>query len=476
MTNPHSRNKALVLTVGTGNIDDLERTLLVPMLKSIERGEWERVVLLPSHTTNEFAQTLRARLADPAVEIERLQAAGQENDADACFGHFDAVLARLVADGFTSNDIEVDFTRGTKAMSAALVLAAVGQGIPILRYVHSEQRDERGMVVPGTEKVGEIRTTVATARRRLDQAKTFMRQGDFGAAIELLPDPDGPGAGLFPERFDAEARALRAAAHIYAAWDRLDYQAAAKAAAQHGSTATRAGAFALTPQMANWLRQLKQRPDSSSHAEMAAYLRALACDLLANAERRLRDQHFEDALLRSYRVLELIGQIRLFDRGYDSAALPPDDEQIKKFQADLEKKGERGFGDNKGGPNKGTLTAPRELAARLLKRLDDPLAQQLLKFDDGHSEAKTRSRNQSILVHGFGATAPAEARPLSKVLAGLADLLREDDPKAAERMKAARSLSFSGTSPSPQPSPTRGEGEPATADRSPVSDNLSHQG
>ena len=28
--------KVLVLTVGTGNIDDLERTLLVPMLKSVE--------------------------------------------------------------------------------------------------------------------------------------------------------------------------------------------------------------------------------------------------------------------------------------------------------------------------------------------------------------------------------------------------------------------------------------------------------
>lgn len=431
-------DKALVLTVGTGNIDDLERTLLVPMLKSIERGIWNRVVLLPSHTTDEFAQMLRARLSHPAVEIQRLRAAGQENDADACFGHFDAVLERLVADGFTPDDIEVDFTRGTKAMSAALVLAAVGRGIPSLRYVHSEQRDGRGMVVPGTEKVGEIQTTVATAHRRLDQSRTFMRQGDFGAAIELLPDLDRPLAGLFPERFRREAQALRAAAQIYAAWDRLNYQAAAKAVEQHGPTAAQAGEFAPTSEMDGWLRRLKQRPDSSSHAEMAAYLRIVACDLLANAERRLHDQHFEDALLRSYRVLELIGQIRLFDRGYDSAALPPDDERIEKFRKEKLKSKEHGFGKNKG-----ALTAPRELAARFLKYLGDPLAERLTNFDKSHSKAQILRRNQSILVHGFGATASAEAGPLREILNALAELLQEDDPKAAERLQVARSLSFS---------------------------------
>ena len=62
--------KALVLTVGTGNIDDIERTLLAPMFKSVEDGEWDRIVLLPSRTTEEFAQTLQERIANPAVEID----------------------------------------------------------------------------------------------------------------------------------------------------------------------------------------------------------------------------------------------------------------------------------------------------------------------------------------------------------------------------------------------------------------------
>lgn len=434
--------KALVLTVGTGNIDYIEQTLLVPMLKSVEDGEWARIILLPSRTTEEFAQTLQERIANPAVEIDALPLLGQENDADACFGHFDAVLARLIGNGFKPSDIVVDFTRGTKAMSAALVLAALGRGIPVLRYVHSEQRDERGMVIPGTEKIGQIKTNFATERRRLDQAERLMVHGDFSAVIELLPDLDGPWAKLFPERFRVEAETLRDVAKIYAAWDRLDYKAAAEVLRTHGPSAAKAGSFAPTPEMGTWLEELGRRPKSPDHQAMARYLRALACDLLANAERRLRDRHLEDALLRSYRVLELIGQIRLFDRGYDSAALPQDDATIEKFQAELKKKKGHDFGVNRGGPNKGTLTAPRELSARLLKRLGDTFSSQLLNFDNRHSQA-TSGRNHSILIHGFTATAPAEATPLRKVIADLERLLKEDDPKAGERLTIARSLDFS---------------------------------
>ena len=433
MTYANSK-KALVLTVGTGNSENIEQTLLAPMLKSVEDGEWGRIVLLPSHTTEELAQTLQKRISNPAVEIKALPISGQENDADACFGHFDSEITRLIEDSFDPSDIVVDFTRGTKAMSAALVLAALGRDIPVLRYVHSEQRDERGMVIPGIEKVGQIRTNLATERHRLNQAKGLMNHGDFGAVIELLSE-------LFPERFRVEAETLRDAAKIYAAWDRLDYKAAAEVLKTHGPSAAKAEKFAPTPEMGIWLEKLGRRPELSDYQAMATYLRALACDLLANAERRLRDQHFEDALLRSYRVRELIGQIRLFDLGYDSAALPQDDATIEKFQAGL-KKGEHGFGVNRDG----TLNAPRELSARLLKCLGDTFSSQLLNFgkDDRHSQA-TSGRNHSILIHGFKANAPAEATLRRKVITDLEVLLKEDDPKAEERLKIARSLDFSQT-------------------------------
>lgn len=442
MMRTNNGKKSLVLTVGTGNIDDIERTLLAPMLKSVEDGEWDRIVLLPSRTTAEFAQTLQERIANPAVEIDALPALGQENDADACFGHFDAVLARLISNGSKPSGIVVDFTRGTKAMSAALVLAALGRGIPVLRYVHSEQRDERGMVIPGTEKIGEIKTNRATERRRLDQAERLMSHGDFGAVIELLPDFEGPFAGLFSEQFRIEAEALRSVAQIYAAWDRLDYKAAYGVLRTQGPTAEKAGSFAPTPKMGTWLKHMGQKPKQCEYPQMAAHLRVLACDLLANAERRLRDQHFEDALIRAYRVLELIGQIRLFAQGYDSAALPPDNATIVKLQEKLKKSKSNNFDKD---TKTGKLKASRYLVARLLQELNDKLADQLLGFDNRHSETQTRTRNHSILIHGFTATAPAEEGRLREVLADLERLLKEDDPQASERLTIARSLDFSQT-------------------------------
>lgn len=418
----------LVLTVGTGDAEDLERSLIVPVLKSVAQGEWERVVLLPSRITEAAARQVRERIGDVAVDVRPLPAAGQENDADACFGHFDAVLSGLVEQGVRPDRIVADFTRGTKAMSAALVLAAVRLDVPLLRYLYGE-RDMRGAVVAGTERVGEIRTGLVTARRRLDLVADLMRHGDFGAAISILPDLDGPSSALWPSSLRDEAAALRGEARVYAAWDRLDYG---------GALAALDRLDAPPEDVRHWLASLSEEPERSDRKGYAAWLRALACDLLANAERRVRDRHFEDALLRTYRILELIGQFRLFDKGYDSGCIPADDPVVEKLRRDIEKKGGHDFGRD---TRTGALTAPRELAARLLGRLGDPLAPELLRFDN-RSAVNTRSRNHSVLIHGFTAQAPAGEEPLREVLGDLEKLLIEDDPSAAERLALARRLDF----------------------------------
>ena len=433
--------RVLVLTVGTGNVEDLKRSLIAPMLKSVGKGEWDQVVLLPSQISRASADRLTERVDGVAVDVRPLPEGDQENDADACFGHFDAVLGDLIGRDVRPERIVADFTRGTKAMSAALVLAAVRRDIPVLRYVYGEQRDARGLVVSGTERVGEIRTDLATARRRLDLAAGLMRHGDFGAAISILPNPDGSFGALWPSSLRDEAAALRGVARIYAAWDRLDYGGALDALDDLG--ATHAGLpdeFRPDDGVRGWLKSLDDESERSDMKAYAKWLRALVCDLLANAERRLRDRHFEDALLRAYRILELVGQFRLFDKGYDSGRIPPDDPVVVKFRGKLGKGGSQDFGRD----SKGNLTAPRELAARLLKRLGDPLAPELLRFDDRRA-ARTSHRNHSVLIHGFTAQAPAEEGPLRAVLEDLEKLLVRDDATATGRLALARRLDFGGT-------------------------------
>ena len=424
-----SQGNVLVLTVGTGDREALEESLLKPLAKSIDEGKWCEVFLLPSSLTEGFADRLAERFPDLPVRIEPLPEPNMENDADACYGHFDAVLGELLKD-YEAMSVTVDFTRGTKAMSAALVLAAVRRDIPQLRYVWGE-RDKRGMVVAGTERIGRFATERVTARRRIDAAKRLMGHGNFAAALDLMPDPSGQSSKPLPKSLHDETTVLWRQAEFYAAWDRLDYAKADRLASEARPEDDLSDAVP-------WVRHLAQAPKKEDHASMARWLRAIACDLLENGRRRIQDRHFEDALLRAYRILELVGQFRLFDRGIDSASVDPDLEAVRYLREKLKKKGSQDFGTGRDG----RLTAPRDLAARLLKRLGDPLGAELLKFDEKHGGIDAKKRNHSILIHGFETEAKSDSElSLNSLYDALDELLRKAEPRAGDMIKTAGLLS-----------------------------------
>ena len=438
MTKPSART--LVMTVGTGDLDRLEETLFAPLRRSIATDAWTRVVLLPSTVTEDFARTLRSRLDGPAAEVSPLPA-GDENDADAAYAHFDRVLA-AVLQGAAPEDVVADFTRGTKAMSAALVLAATRRGVPRLRYV-AGRRDRRGTVEPGSEQVREIRTTVAEGHRRLDLARELLRRGDFAAVANVLPDPDRSPAETYPDDLFATSRTVRTAARFYAAWDRLDY---ASAAAQEVGAPPSSDWNPVWPTgtMRTWVTALDREPPRADCSAMAAWLRRLVVDLLANGERRIRNGHHEDALVRAYRTLELIGQARLFEHGLDSGNLDPNHEAVERLQRRLEKKDDAPLAHGR----RGELQAGRQQVARLLKECGDPLGKRLLGFEE-NPQLKPTQRNNSVLVHGFAARAPADPEPLRGLFEDLESLVRGDEPapEVDDWLRIARSPAFDAACP-----------------------------
>ena len=434
MRMPRDNGRTLVMTVGTGNIDSIEETLLTPLRKSIATDAWKAVVLLPSTVTASFADRLRQDLDGVHIEIHPLPE-GDENDADRAYAHFDRVLAALLQRASPAR-IEVDFTRGTKAMSAALVLAATRRAIPGLRYLDGP-RDRRGMVEPGSERVHRIPTTTVDGHRRLDLARALLRRGDFAAVSDVLPDPDHPSASLYADELLTTIRAVRAAARFYAAWDRLDYASA---------TNIEVGAppsndwepMWPTDAMRTWVNDLAREPERSDHPTMVAWLRRLVVDLQANGERRVRAGQYEDALVRAYRTLELIGQIRLFDRGLDSGNLNPHHAAVKALQDRLKEKNDAPLPVGPGGE----LQAGRSQVARILKRCGDGLAQRLFDFENVPL-LKPTLRNTSVLVHGFVARAPDDPEPLRDLFNDLDALIREDGGAAAtDRLQVARSPAF----------------------------------
>ena len=154
---------------------------------------------------------------------------------------------------------------------------------------------------------------------------------------------------------------------------------------------------------------------------MATRLRRLVVDLIANGERRLRQGQHEDALVRAYRVLELIGQARLFDRGLDSGDLDCSHPAVQALQQKIKKKRRDPLAQNRSG----ALQAGRFQVAGILKECGDPLAAQLLKFEQ-EALLKPTLRNNSLLIHGFVACAPDDCESLRRLFMELAQLAEAD--------------------------------------------------
>lgn len=325
--------KALVLTVGTGDSRDPERTLFEPLRRSLADGDWSHVTLVPSEVSRSLAEQFRdrERESNPQLPI-RMQPlpAGAEEDPDHAYEHFDRVLFDLLR-SVEPSGITIDFTRGTKAMSAAIVLAAARHGIHELRYIAGAQRDDRGQVVAGKERVLTVQAYRVEHDRRVDLARQVFAKGNFEAAVDVLATPE------------AKVEPIRQAARYYAAWDRLDYRSAARILGSGGLRPAPEGWEDLwpTPRMTRWTEALAPHATATETQETPSEPRALCkliADLIANGERRIAHGQFEDALVRAYRVLELIGQARLSEWGLDTARMDESHCAVRRLKDKIARK------------------------------------------------------------------------------------------------------------------------------------------
>lgn len=97
-----------------------------------------------------------------------------ENGADACFAYFNSVLGELLEE-YKREEVLIDFTRDTKGMRVALVLAAIRHNIPRMRYIGGS-RDNHGAVIAGKEEIANLNAVQATGRRLLDDARHLLRK------------------------------------------------------------------------------------------------------------------------------------------------------------------------------------------------------------------------------------------------------------------------------------------------------------
>jgi CRISPR-associated protein (TIGR02710 family) len=287
-------------------------------------------------------------------------------------------------------EVLVDYTCGTKTMSAALVLAGL-EHFKRFSYIGGEQRDKGGLgvTVGGKERVFyQANPWSELAIREVEQAAHFWNSLIFEGAAEILRQAASvvPRSQLF--------NALADVCDGLAARHRLDFSGAVK-------------------QLGKVSRDLPLLFDGREDYGLIAFVKEAVklCDdckdsgnqtflaeILDNSLRTARQHRFEDAAARLYRAIEMQGQIWLGEASGGAFH----NGRLKKGSTLPEPLADRDFCRPRGDPPQVKLSLEELFrAAHLLgdTRVEG-IIRDLERGWQGKLRTCTEKRNGSILGHG----------------------------------------------------------------------------
>ena len=369
--------QAMIITVGTGS------TVAHGISRAIQDHHPEFVFFIG--TEESIQKTLPAVLETSKLEENQyeIRTTQRPNDVERismeCVEHIKCLMHR----GYRPEEIVADFTSGTKAMSAGLVVATFIMETGSVSYVHGE-RDQNGRVISGTERVTSIEPNRLLAEKRITLAIRLFNRYQFDSSLAVLSEVEGL---IKTPDIVEKVTLLSRLTKAYSAWDRFELKAAIELL----------GGLENHPLASQWgiKKQLKHNNNTLHLEEKSQYSSFRAVDLLENAKRRAEEGKFDDAVARLYRLIEYLAQVKLHN---DYGRLLTDNLDITALPNKLQGKYEQ----LKNSKQKLELGLTRSY--ELLEDLDDPLGKQFMEDYRRKGEIRVvlRMRNASILAHGFG--------------------------------------------------------------------------
>ncbi|MCB9852808.1 MAG: TIGR02710 family CRISPR-associated protein [Phycisphaerales bacterium] len=414
--------KVLILTVGTGRVrDDIANALCF----SIQRCAPARVVFLCSEKTAAETLPLITKKLGWAGDRYSHHVCRDEDDPQALFLEWNRAWSEWTSADETA-EVVVDYTSGTKPMSAAAMMLAISRGARTLSYIVG-QRDESGRVVESTD-VRSIEPDLIVAHRQLRLAREMFHAGNYAAARDLAA-PLLKIASMSEEGLREIARALHYAGDMYDAWQRFDWKAARSA--HHNSGHPGEWGCLEEPTLINDNRKLIDAANKSrGNQEFGA---PLVADLVSNIDRCMRQGRFDDAVARMYRAIEMLVQKLLLEKH----ELKSGNIDIEKLPAGIRREYEKKKGDRE------KLTLGVDACITLLEQLNDPVVPEFRRRYGSRDDGKPGElanllgrRNQSLLAHGVDPIGSGVAEKLRAHVIELARLVDDDIisvwmPKAA---------------------------------------------
>ncbi|MEM3697691.1 MAG: TIGR02710 family CRISPR-associated CARF protein [Candidatus Bathyarchaeia archaeon] len=359
--------KALVISVGTGTLGSDENTkgLAEALAYSVRHHSPDKVFFV---VTKESAEKTLPKVLQVLKEFdyEIIELKSPDNLQHI----YDELRGKIAAIRRSYSYFVVDFTSGTKSMTAALAILGAIYGANELSYISGKRQG--GVVQSGTEHILSIRPYFIIAEQRFIMAVEFFNASQYEACASILRnilsmtrDPD------ILQRFEPILRLAEA----YAMWDRFQHQKAFDAIREIG--------MKEIEKNKRFLGKLLNAYSKGKDVE--PYIIA---DLINNARRRGEcELKYDDAVARLYRTTELIAQYKLKrDHQIDASKADP-------CQMPPELISERGMKID------GPIKLGLDKSYRLLFSKGDELGKYYVENEE--LRGLLSKRNLSILAHGI---------------------------------------------------------------------------
>jgi CRISPR-associated protein (TIGR02710 family) len=385
--------KTLILSVGGS---------LKPLLFSINHHCPENIVFFASVDTEpQITEILRQIDLRTVKNFEKIITPSAENIGE-CLKSIILKLPEIINRWqIGPEDIVVDYTGGTKSMSAALVLGTI-EYTHCFSYIGGEKRNKEGVgtVIDGQEKVLILNNPwdqLAIGEKK--KISTLFNLGRYLSAKEESQEAakkvSSPERSLF--------NILKDLSEAYYKWDMFDYIGAVHSLqkARHGLEI-----FCSHPEAhAHFISLLTQVKENEKflnsikniNEEKMEMLNFFLFDVLANARRRAKQENrYDDAIIRLYRALELRAQMELKKYGFEASDIKTE-LLPEKIRNEISSKY---FNERKG-----KVEAPLYACYQIIKAIEENNGEKAIghRFFECYEQLISPIidfRNRCIIVHG----------------------------------------------------------------------------
>jgi CRISPR-associated protein (TIGR02710 family) len=365
-----------------------------PLKKSIEEHKPEKIVFLASHDSVSLAGEILKGLGPKPPSFFEIT-----EDPNSMFESYKAArrcVDRAGKTGASPKDVVVDYTGGTKVMTAALILAAIGHPYRF-NYVGGEKRNKNGLgtVLDGHERMfPEMNPWSIFAEEERRQVVTLFNRRRFSAVLEIIHTCT---SRELPEEICGYFDFVRLLSEGLMFWDQFNHEVAVRKINEALIALTAYLKSRSDPDLEAFADEIRGHRDYLSlllqETDRLKRLHSILIDdLLNNARRRMADKRYDDAAARIYRALELYGQIVFHEVvGCSNSEVRPD-----LVPKEIREEFVRKYSDG----HKKVIKLPLRATFEFLKCLGNEAG---IRFFERLKEIKNiqTSRNESILAHGI---------------------------------------------------------------------------